>query len=130
MTDILSTKQTKAIAALLELGEITAAAEAAGVNRTTLHRWRQEPAFAQALKNAEAEAVAGVSRRLTTLSTQALSTISNIMTDPTTPPALQLRAADIVLARLLAIRELVDLEARIATLEASLAAEGAAGGAA
>jgi hypothetical protein len=39
------------------------------------------------------------------------------MNDPETPAATRVRAADVVLARLLQLRELATLEARVADLE-------------
>jgi hypothetical protein len=104
---------------LLEHGEVAAAAAAVGVNRATIRRWRSSPAFAAALREAETEAVGDVARRLARLSLSAVSVLEVLLEEPDTPPALRLRAADLALSRLVAIREHVALEERIAALEAA-----------
>ena len=44
----LTTKQRKALEALLLTGEPTAAATAAGVHRDTIYRWLKQPVFRDA----------------------------------------------------------------------------------
>lgn len=117
---VLAPRQQRALEALLEHGEVSAAAAAVGVNRATIRRWRQTPAFAAALREAEAEAVGDVARRLARLSSAAVAVLEGLIDEPDTPPALRLRAADLALARLVAIREHVALEERIAALEAAV----------
>lgn len=124
----LSARQRAAIEALLTHGEVTAAATACNTSRQTIHTWLREPAFQTALMTAEAEVLRGVTRRLVALGDAAVSTIADVMADPDTSPSVRLKAADSALARLLQLRELVDLETRIGALEAAvLAAEEAKG---
>lgn len=120
--DQLTPRQLRAVEALLAFGEVTRAADAVGVNRATIRRWRQTPAFDAALRAAEAEALDGVGRRLTRLSAAALDVIDQVLADAGAPAALRIRAADLVLARLLQVRELVEIEDRLAALEAAVAA--------
>ena len=113
----LSPKQRKAVEALLTTGEVKAAAAAAGIHRDTLHRWLKEPIFLAAVRQAEAVALDELSRVLVGLGRTAVATISKAMSDPITPVATRVRAADVALARLLQLRELAQLEARVQALE-------------
>lgn len=124
---ILSAKQRCAVEALLATGEVTSAAQTAGVSRATLHRWLTEPRFVAEVRSAEAQALDDLSRMLVRLGGTAAGTLEQAMTDPATPPATRVRAADAVLGRLLQLRELATLEARVNDLERA-AGLGAGGG--
>ena len=113
----LSSKQRKAVEALLATGEVSAAAKETGVSRETLHRWLKQPRFLQAVRSAEAAAVEELSRLLVRLGRTAAATLAKAMNDPATPPATRVRAADAVLGRLLQVRELATVEARVTELE-------------
>jgi hypothetical protein len=113
----LSPKQRKAVEALLTTGEVKAAAVEAGIHRYTLHRWLKEPVFLDAVRQAEAAALDELSRSLVGLGRTAVATIANAMSDPVTPVATRVRAADVALGRLLQLRELAQLEARVQALE-------------
>jgi hypothetical protein len=113
----LSSKQRKAVAALLTTGEVKAAAAEAGIHRDTLHRWLKEPVFLDAVRQAEAVALDELSRLLVGLGRTAVATIATAMRDPVTPAATKVRAADVALGRLLQLRELAQLEARVQALE-------------
>src|SRR5688572_21353545 len=113
----LTPKQRKAVEALLATGEVTAAAQAAGVSRETLHRWLKHPPFLEAVREAEAKAVDDLSRLLIRLGRTATATLAKAMTDASVPWATRVRAADASLSRLLQLRELATLEARVAELE-------------
>jgi transposase-like protein len=113
----LSGRQQKAVAALLSTGEVSAAAREVGVSRETLHRWLRQPAFLEAVRAAEAEALDELSRLLVRLGRTAIATIAKAMNDPGVPPATRVRAADAALGRLLQLRELAQLEARVQALE-------------
>lgn len=115
-TSTLTARQQRAVVALLTCPDLLAAAKAAGVNRNTLFKWRQEPAFQAALKSAEAVALAEVSRSLVVLAAKATGALSDAMAADA-PVSARLRAADIVLSRLLQLRELVELEERVRMLE-------------
>ena len=113
----LTPAQRKAIETLLTSGDTTQAALAAGVNRSTLYTWRALPHFQAALRDAEAEAVASLSRSLAGLSEAAAAALRDALA-PSNKITVRLRAAEIVTDRLLKIRELVEIEARLAALEA------------
>ena len=116
----LTAKQTKAIEALLTTGDVSAAAKVVRVHRNTLHRWMQEPVFLAAVREAEARALDDLSRVLVRLGRTAAGTLAKAMSDARAPWPTRVRAADAVLGRLLQLRELATLEARVAELERSV----------
>jgi len=113
----LTPKQRKAVEALLTTGDASAAAQAAGIARDTLYRWLRQPAFREAVRAAEAQALDDLSRMLVRLGRMAAGTLAKAMSDAATPVATKVRAADATLGRLLTVRELATLEARVAELE-------------
>jgi hypothetical protein len=115
----LSTKQRRAIEGLLLTGNVAGAAVHAGCTRDSIYRWSKQPAFSQALRDAEAAAVDAVSRRLIRLADTAADTLDAAMTGEATAPAVRVRSASVVLAALLRVRELATLESRLAQLEAA-----------
>jgi phage terminase small subunit len=114
---MLTPKQRKAVEALLITGDVTAAAKEVGVSRETLYRWLKQPHVLEAVREAEARALDELSRLLVRLGRSAATTLARAMSDAETPAATRVRAADVVLARLLQLRELATLEARVVDLE-------------
>jgi len=113
----LNQKQMRAISALLVSGNREQAARDAGVSKTSIYRWFQEPTFVAALHAAEQDALADVSRQLVSLSRLAADTLAAAMRDPLVSTSNRLRAAEAVLNQLLKLRELIDLESRLTDLE-------------
>ena len=113
----LTPRQRKAVEALLTNGDVSAAAKTAGVSRDTIHRWMHNERFLAALRDLTQQSLESLSRRLVVLADQAVSTLSQALEDTETPAGVKIRAADIILSRLLQLRELSDLEARVAALE-------------
>ena len=120
----LTSRQQQAIQAIVATGDVTVAAQSVGVNRATLYRWMKQPSFVQAVHAAEADAVEDLSRMLVRLGRTAVATLARAMSDPATPPATKVRAADATLSKLLQLRELATLEQRVSALEASAGREG------
>lgn len=116
----LTAQQLKAIDALLINGSIGSAAAAAGCNARTLYRWRADPAFVAALREAESEAVAALSRNLAGLGELAATALRAALADGQ-KMTIRLRASDIVIGNLLKVRELVEVEQQIAELKAEIA---------
>jgi transposase-like protein len=114
----LTTKQQQAIVELLQSTDLVSVARKVGVNRTTLYRWTKQPHFVHALHEAEAVAVDELARMLVRIGRTAVTTLAKAMSDPATPAATRVRAADATLSRLLQLRELAALEQRITALEA------------
>jgi predicted ArsR family transcriptional regulator len=114
----LTVKQRELVEALLVHGDAKAAYEAVEVSRSTAYRWMGLPAFAAALRDAERELLTATSRRLARLGIKAVQVLDDTLGDPDAPAAIRVRAADAVLTKLLQIRESVDLDERLAALEA------------
>ncbi len=112
-------KKRAAIEALLTGDTLGRAAEKAGVHRNTITDWLREPDFMAELQAAEGEALGVLSRSLVSLAEKATKTLEEVLDGGETDGA-RLRAADIVLGRLLQVRELVDLEKRIEELERTI----------
>ncbi len=120
----LTAKQRRTIEALIANGDVSTALKTVGTGRTTFYRWMKDPDFLQAVHAAEADAVEGLSRMLVRLGRTAVATLARAMSDPDTPSATKVRAADATLSRLLQLREPATLEQRVAALEASVGQEG------
>lgn len=110
-------RQQRFIGALFEYPTIRAAAESVGVTDRTARRWLNDPEIIGALQEAEGAALAETTRRLVALSAEAVNTLGDAMADEDATTGARIRAADIVLARLLQLRELVTLEERVTALE-------------
>lgn len=118
----LTTKQQRAIVALLSAKDVQSAAQQAGVGERTLHRWLDEDkAFQAALRGAESQAIDGAVRRLTGAANSALNVVMVLMLDQKVSPSVRLRAALSVLEQMVKLREQYNLEQRIAELEARMA---------
>jgi len=117
MSDNLTPKQRKAIASLMTTGDVSQACRDAGISRETIYRWFKQDTFKDAIDQATSEAIESLSRSLVLLGDQATQTLRNAMSDQDTPIATRVRAADVVLGRLLQLRELYTLEARVTELE-------------
>lgn len=113
----LSSKQRRAIRALLVKPTIELAAKEAQVGETTLYTWLRTEPFRQALTEAESDAIDAAARRLVGLTEAAISVITYTLADRTMHPALRLRAALAVLEQMLRLRDSVDHDRRIAALE-------------
>ena len=120
MSKNLTPRQRRALEALITSGNVSDAAEKANVSRDTIYRWQKQPEFMAALNEAVSESISSLSRRLVNLGNKAIASLSLALTGKDVPVALQVRAADIVLGRLLALRELHDLEWRIAAIERAM----------
>lgn len=116
----LPTKKQRAISALLTSKTTTEAAAAAAVDRTTIARWLKEDSFKQALREAEAEIVGDTVRRLVSGNQTALDIIEDLMGDNTVKANIRLRAADLWLDHSWQFKQLIDMENRLAELEAKL----------
>lgn len=124
MRNTITPKQQLALEAFLGGASVNDAASVAGVKNYQVSRWlHKDPVFSNAIRQAEAETLASLSRQLTTLGGMAGQALEDSLGDDV-PTLLRLRAADIVLARLLQLRELVQLEARVEALELQIKKDG------
>jgi hypothetical protein len=119
-TTELSSKQRRAIAALLVKPTIASAATDCGVTQITLYRWLREDEFRQALTDAESQAIDVAARRLVQLTEAAISVIVMVLADRSAAPGIRLKAAQVVLENMLRLVEIRSISARLAELEKRL----------
>lgn len=104
----------------LAAGETTRqAAKAAGVTARTVERWCADPEFAADVTATRAQMLATVAGQLTAAGGEAVATLRAVMADPDAKPHAKVQAAREILAALLPLREHVDLEQRLAAIEAA-----------
>jgi hypothetical protein len=106
-----------AIAALLSRPSIQDAAHVAGVDEKTLRRWLQDPEFKAQYLQARREVVVQSTARLQQATGPAGTTILKLMTDPSQPGAVRLRAALAVFELAIKGVEVEDIDARVTALE-------------
>lgn len=117
----LTPKRAAFVRALLTERDTRAAAKVAGIAERTAYRWVGDPAIQAAILDAEGQALEDVTRGLLRLAADAVQTLGDAMSDRDATTGARVRAADIVLTRLLQLRELVTLEARMEAIEDQLA---------
>jgi hypothetical protein len=113
----ISTKQKAAIRALLTGAGYLEAAQSAKVHPNTIGEWMKDAAFLAALKLAESEAMQTVSRSLVAIADKASGVLEDVLDSPTARDSSRIRAADVVLGRLLDIRAMSEFEERLRKLE-------------
>lgn len=118
----LTPKQQRALRALLTCKNVAEAAAAASVGERTLHRWRSEPEFRAALSLAEGELLDAATRRLLALHERAIDALEALI-DGAQTDSVRLQAARVAIEASLKLRELRDIDQRIAALEAAMAAQ-------
>ena len=116
----LTLKQQQAVNLLIGGRNAAQTARELGLHENTLYKWNKLPEFQDALKQAEREAMRAVSISLLGLAEKATDTLNGVMDKDSARDSSKVRAADIVLGRLLQTRELLELEERISKLEERL----------
>jgi hypothetical protein len=116
----LSPKQYRAIEALLDQPTLNKAAAAAGVGRVTLWRWLQTPDFNKAFMHARWNAVQQCIARIQRLTSEAASTLEEIVKDKSVPASSRVTAANSILATAIKGVELEDHDERIAEIQRDL----------
>jgi len=117
-------KKDEAIAALLSSRALRMPRAQSVSTPILLLRWLAIPEFRDAYRVARREGVQQSVARMQQATGAAAITILKIMTDPSSPPAVKLRAAECVFDRAIQGVELDDIEARVAALEDAAAANG------
>lgn len=116
----MNTRQRLFVSALFEYPTIAQAATAAGISERTARNYLHNTEVLEAIRETEAAALAATQRRLVKLSQDAVGVLDNALNDVTAGQNTRLRAADLILQRLLQIREAVGIEERLAELETLL----------
>jgi hypothetical protein len=113
----MSRKMEEAIAALLTHRSIEEAAKAVGIGEQTLLRWMKTPEFDAEYRKARRIAFRQATSRLQHAAGAAATTLTKVMIDPNTPPAVKVRAAECILDHGLKAIEVEDIEVRVSELE-------------
>ncbi|MBK9313095.1 MAG: hypothetical protein IPM55_02430 [Acidobacteria bacterium] len=113
----LTEKKIKAIEALLREPRIDQAAKAAGIGRATLWRWLNEAEFSAAYRDARARLLEGALIALESSAGTAIETLNQVMADQTAQASSRVSAAKATLELLLRLRDSIELEGRIASVE-------------
>lgn len=96
----LSPTQAQVAAALAQGSTVSAAAEAAGVHRASVHNWlKSSPAFGDAIRYAKDKYLQRLEDELYDLSRLAMKTLRDTMNDATASPSTRVRASLAVLNR-------------------------------
>lgn len=111
----LTPKQVKAIAAIIASPSYEQAAQKTGVTSRQMRRWRHDPVFAAALKEAQGELIEDACRILLIAARPAAQRLLRIMASGDDGKAL--RAAAVLLAEAHKWHSLNDIEARLLALE-------------
>ena len=114
----LTPKQQLAITKLIELGEVDKAASAVGVNRSTVHRWLKEEQFAREYRNAQRAVWNEAVGSLQTASKKAIETLVANLEKGSVGE--QTNAARIILDMTIKSTNALEIEGRLADLEAAL----------
>src|SRR6266404_3810040 len=97
---VLTPVQAQVIEALAQGQTVSAAAEKAGIHRTTIRHWiRNQPQFKAAVRTAQSEYASEVNDRIHELAAHALLTLHDLLRDPATPHAVRLKTALAILQR-------------------------------
>jgi hypothetical protein len=105
---------------------VEAAARQCGLSDRTVYRRLKDPEFRSRLQSVRADMVQRAAGMLTAAAGEAVRTLLALQKE-SAPPAVRLGAARAVLELGLKIREVVELEARIAALEAQAGLAGGTG---
>lgn len=113
----LTVRQARALEMILAGSSIVDAAAAANVTRATVYKWLGLPGFIMAMNDAKAEAMNQLSLSLAALGRKAIKTLDDAMDDQSAGASVRIRAADIVITKLMAMRDMVEFENRLLALE-------------
>jgi AcrR family transcriptional regulator len=121
MTENLTSRQKRAIMALLSEPTVKAAADRAGLSRETLYSYLSDAGFRAALTEAQSDAMRLVTTRLAALLERSLDVIGEGLGDR--DAGVRLRAASVVLRHVAGLLEYVDLVGRVELLERGVGGE-------
>lgn len=119
----LTNKQQRAIECLLSEPTTKAAAEKAQISEATIHRWLNDPAFSAAHKTARGQLLETTLTALQSASTEAVTCLRTVLNDTSAPITARVSAARNVLDFALKAHEVLEVEERLAVLEARLDAQ-------
>lgn len=109
-------EQYKAIQTLVETGNVTEAAKAAGRERRTVYLWLKTPEFQNALQAAEAEALTLLATRMAHDGSIASQALVDVLNDSEATNNEKTNAARAILSNLPPLRLLGSLESKISEI--------------
>lgn len=108
----------RALTALLSSRSITAAAEKAGVSERSIYTWlREDIEFRTAYQDMRRASLQAASEKIAGSIDEAVSTLSEIMTDDTEKANARVSAAKAILDNFFRVSELVDFDERLSEIE-------------
>jgi hypothetical protein len=124
----LTSRQLKALEAIMSEPTIQAAAMRTGVERKTLYRWLDEPAFADALREARSQAFERTMSALAAAAEKAVEVLREFLDkeESSAKPgaSVRIRAVRVALDSMLRTRDLIEVEERLKKLEEVLLQQG------
>ena len=105
------------VAAIMETGSVTKAAEKLGVSRRTISGRLQTPECKRLLNEASMSGIQEASNLLCSRLRDSVAVVYNMMGDEDMPPHIRLNAAQTMLQYSLRLAEFANLEQRITALE-------------
>ena len=115
-------RQMALLAALVCNPDIQAASKTAGVGRTTAHRWLREPAFQEELTRQRDAVFSESLAAVKTHATRAVSELAGLLSSE--DDRLRRQVCNDILAHAMRVRELEDIERRLAALEKAMEEKG------
>lgn len=103
---------------VFEHGNVRAAARAMGAPERSARRWAASGAFTEELRRLQADALSHAVRGLSAGAQEATALLRAVIRNPEAPEAVRVRAAVAVIDAVVKLAGYIDLEERIATLEA------------
>jgi len=110
-------KTDQAVAALISCGSIAEAAQVAGIGERTLYSWLADKDFQEQYRTARRAVVAQAMAQLQRVSSLAVSTLADIMSDSEAPASSRVSASKAVLELAIKAVELEDIMSRLDALE-------------
>jgi hypothetical protein len=110
-------KTDQAVAALISCGSIAEAAQVAGIGERTLYSWLTDRDFQEQYRTARREVVGQALAQLQRVSSLAVSTLADIMSDKEAPASSRVSASKAVLELAIKAVELEDIMSRLDALE-------------
>jgi len=109
--------QRRALAVWMTSRTVDDIAEAAGVSASTVYRWKQSPAFASALSQLQAAALADATSQLVREQSASITTLATLRDDTDAPPQVRRGASRDLLELSQRFIELTEIESRLSDLE-------------
>jgi len=118
-TATLTSKQIRAMEVLLRSPSVDDAARAARVNASTIWRWLQQPAFANAYRDARSRLLDQTITALQAASLSSVTSLVEVRDDPETSAATKVAAASRILELTMKSREM-GIEDRLRAIEEAI----------